>query len=73
MSLRGIWRKATSTGKPVLRGRVAKVSITAGGMVSVVVRFGIDEPDARLLDQGSLVELVEVEKAPVKPPKETPP
>lgn len=60
--------------KPVaLRGRVSKVSIVRGGAVSVHVTFGIDEPGARLLDQGSLVELVEIAKAPVKPKKEPKP
>lgn len=59
--------------KPVaLRGRISKMSITRGGRVSVVVTFGIDEPLARMLDQGALVELLEIAKAPVKPPKPKP-
>lgn len=43
-----------------IRGRVHKISIVAGGEVSVVLRFGLDEPQARQLSQGSLVELAEV-------------
>lgn len=40
--------------RPALRGRVHRVSIIAGGEVSIVLRFGIDEPDARQLNQGCL-------------------
>jgi hypothetical protein len=45
-----------SNRKP-LRARVHKVSIVAGGEVSVVVRFGIEEPRARELNQGALLEV----------------
>lgn len=51
-----------------LRGRVHKVSIVAGGEVSVVVRFGIDEPRARELNQGRLLEVFEA--PPATPPTE---
>lgn len=43
-----------------LRGRVHRVSIVAGGEVSIVLRFGLDEPRARELNQGALVEVVAV-------------
>jgi hypothetical protein len=41
-----------------VRGRVHRVSIVAGGEVSIVLRFGIDEPRARELNQGQLVEVL---------------
>lgn len=53
------------TGQPApLRGRVHKVSVVRGGEVSVVVRFGLDEPNARLLNQGALLELAVVSEPP---------
>lgn len=56
------------TGQPApLRGRVHKVSVVRGGEVSVVVRFGIDEPHARALNQGALLELAVLKEA--DPPK----
>lgn len=42
-----------------LRGRVHKISIIAGGEVSIVIRCGLEEPRARALAQGSLVEFFE--------------
>lgn len=56
---------------PPLRGRVHKVSIVAGGEVSVVLRFGGEEVAARALDQGALAEL-RVAPAPPAPSKEGP-
>jgi hypothetical protein len=47
---------AASVGPP-LRGRVHRVSIVAGGEVSVVLRFGGEEIAARALEQGALAEL----------------
>lgn len=41
-----------------IRGRVHKVSVVAGGEVSIVMRFGIDEPRARNLNQGELLDVV---------------
>lgn len=52
--------------RQVMRGRVHKIGIVAGGEVSVVIRFGIDEPNARWLQQGALVELQEVERGEVQ-------
>lgn len=49
------WRKLL--GGPAVRGRIHKVSIVAGGEVSVVLRFGVEESEARALDQGALIEL----------------
>lgn len=43
--------------KPAMRGRVHKVSVVKGGEVSVVVRFGVEEPTARQLNQGALLEI----------------
>lgn len=57
------------SGRVALRGRVHKVSVVRGGEVSVVVRFGIDEPAARALNQGALLELEVVAEAPPPPPK----
>lgn len=54
---------------PPLRGRVHRVSIVAGGEVSVVLRFGGEEVAARALNQGTLVELREA-PAPVSEPLE---
>lgn len=51
---RPLWR--TGAG---LRARVHKISIIAGGEVSVVLRFGLDEPRAKQLLQGTLVEVFE--------------
>jgi hypothetical protein len=51
---------------PWIRGRVHKISIVAGGEVSVVIRFGIDEPQARQLTQGALVEIQEVDHVEVQ-------
>lgn len=42
-----------------MRGRVHKISIIAGGEVSIVIRCGMDEPSARSLSQGALVEFFE--------------
>ena len=56
MLLRGV------AGPAGIRGRVHKISIVAGGEVSVVLRFGLDEPRARQLMQGALVELHEAEE-----------
>ena len=53
-------------GAPALRARVHKISIIAGGEVSVVLRFGLDEPRARQLTQGALVELQEAERVEVQ-------
>ena len=44
------------------RGRVHRVSIVQGGEVSVVLRFGVEEANARGLNQGALVELREIPK-----------
>ena len=49
---------------PPLRGRVHKVSIVAGGDVSVVLRFGGEEVAARSLNQGTLIELREIQAPP---------
>lgn len=57
---------AAAPGGAQIRGRVHKISIIAGGEVSVVLRFGLDEPRARQLAQGSLVELQEVASAEVQ-------
>jgi hypothetical protein len=54
------------TAGPPLRGRVHKVSIVAGGEVSVVLRFGGEETAARALNQGTLVELRELPAPPAK-------
>jgi hypothetical protein len=61
-------RKITGQAAP-LRGRVHKVSVVRGGEVSVVVRFGVEEPNARALNQGALLELDVVAEAPPLPPK----
>lgn len=60
-------RSAFSVGEG-MRGRVHKISIISGGEVSIVVRFGLDEPRARQLLQGSLVELFETREG--IPPRE---
>lgn len=65
VDLKKWWRRAT--GQPV-RGRVHRVSIIQGGEVSVVLRFGVEEANARGLNQGALIELREL----VKPPAVTP-
>lgn len=52
-----------------MRGRVHKISIIAGGEVSIVIRCGMDEPRARQLLQGSLVEFFETREG--APPKES--
>lgn len=57
-------RLALRVGVP-LRGRVHKMSVVHGGECSVVVRFGLDEPRARELNQGTLLEVFEA-----VPPKE---
>lgn len=49
---------------PPLRGRVHRVSIVAGGEVSVVLRFGGEEVAARALNQGTLVQLRELPTPP---------
>lgn len=49
-----------------VRGRVHRVSIVAGGEVSVVLRFGVEEPRARELNQGQLIEVLAA-----APPKKT--
>lgn len=49
-----------------IRGRIHKISIVQGGEVSIVIRCGIDEPRARQLSQGRLVELHEKEDDRVK-------
>ena len=64
MTLGELFRRLIAAGVPgttPLRARVHKISIIAGGEVSVVLRVGIDEPRARQLTQGALVELWEVE------------
>lgn len=43
-------------GKP-MRGRIHRIAIVQGGEVSVVVRFGMEEPQAKDLEQGALVDL----------------
>jgi hypothetical protein len=48
------------TAGPPIRGRVHKVSIVAGGEVSVVLRFGAEEIAARGINQGTLCELREL-------------
>ena len=53
------WLKRFRGGAP-LRGRVHRVSIVAGGEVSIVRRFGLDEPRARELNQGARVEVHDV-------------
>ena len=53
-------------GGPTMRGRVHKIGIVAGGEVSLVIRFGMDEPHARWLHQGALVQLQEVERGEVQ-------
>ena len=55
----GFFRKRLQRVGDPIRGRVHKISIVAGGEVSVVVRFGLDEPNARQLLQGTLVEVFE--------------
>lgn len=54
MGLR-LWRKGR-----VLRGRVNRVGRIASGELSVVIRFGSEEPDAGLLLPGTLVEVAEL-------------
>lgn len=44
-------------GEP-MRGRVNRVSVIATGELSVVVRFGIDEPRAQALKPGTMIEVV---------------
>lgn len=58
-----------------MRGRVHKISIIAGGEVSIVIRCGMDEPHARHLLQGSLVEFFETREgvAPAIPNTVSPP
>lgn len=50
-----LWRKGR-----VLRGRVNRVSRIATGETSIVVRFGMDEPDADKLLPGTMIEVVEL-------------
>lgn len=50
-----LWRKGR-----VLRGRVNRVSRIASGETSVVVRFGMDEPEANKLLPGTMIEVVEL-------------
>lgn len=50
-----LWRKGR-----VLRGRINRVSRIASGETSVVVRFGMDEPDADKLLPGTMIEVVEL-------------
>lgn len=45
------------TGEP-MRGRVNRVNIISSGELSVVVRFGMDEPRAHELKPGTMIELV---------------
>lgn len=40
-----------------MRGRIHRIAIVQGGEVSVVVRFGMEEPQAKDLEQGALVDL----------------
>lgn len=44
-------------GEP-MRGRVNRVSVIGTGELSVVVRFGIDEPGAQGLKPGTMIEVV---------------
>jgi hypothetical protein len=55
-----------------LHGRVHKVSVVRGGEVSVVVRFGLDEPDARKLNQGDLLAIAVAARSPAKTPAAAP-
>lgn len=64
--LRRMAPEVSSTKPAGIRGRIRNISIVAGGEVSVVVRFGLDEPKARQLAQGALVELQEVERGEVQ-------
>jgi hypothetical protein len=45
------------TGEP-MRGSVNRVSVIATGELSVVVRFGMDEPRAQELKPGTMIEVV---------------
>lgn len=54
-----------------MRGRVHKISIIAGGEVSIVIRCGMDEPRARQLLQGSLVEFFETREGIPPAPADT--
>lgn len=68
MTLAEMFRRLIAAGvpgAPVVRGRVHKIGIVAGGEVSVVLRFGVDEPNARWLHQGSLVALQEIRRGEV--------
>lgn len=52
------WIKPTAFwARPTLRGRIHRIAIVQGGEVSVVVRFGMEEPHAKDLEQGALVDL----------------
>lgn len=62
--LRGIFRRSTYKAGQGIRGRVHKLSIVAGGEVSIVIRCGLDEPQARHLTQGTLVEFFEAQRKP---------
>lgn len=44
-------------GEP-MRGRVNRVHIISSGELSVVVRFGMDEPGAQSLKPGTMIEVV---------------
>lgn len=51
------WLRNLLTKSP-LRGRVHRMSVTKGGEVSIVVRFGMEESRARQLNQGALLDIV---------------
>lgn len=53
-----------------IRGRVHRVSIIPRGEVSMVIRFGMDEPTARQVNQGSLVAVVTLQEKDFVPVKE---
>lgn len=54
------WLKR-ARGVAPLRGRVHRVAIVRGGELSVTLRFGVDEPDARVaFNQGVMVEVLPI-------------
>lgn len=56
LTLQRFFRRSAYRVGQGMRGRVHKISIIAGGEVSIVIRCGMDEPRARMLAQGTLVE-----------------
>lgn len=57
ISLKSLWRRVVRTGEPI-RGVVNRVSVIKGGERSVVIRFGLDEPDIDQLKPGTLIAVV---------------